>query len=180
MNRSSSTWADDVEAEEAEMIGGGLRWAIKGAGQPLITQAASAKAACSNTAWASWAPAGRSAVSPGPEAGSPRPQFCACSRAGCLGWLLALHVPGSLPTHARRACAAAAEEGIPLHAQPNLAPLAVKEEEAEAYPEPAGPALPDRPPFKVYVSNIPYELDDNVVERYFQGLRVGAAGIGLF
>ena len=43
---------------------------------------------------------------------------------------------------------AAAEEGIPLHPAPNLAPLTVHEEEEQPYFEP-GPALPDRPPFKV-------------------------------
>ena len=38
------------------------------------------------------------------------------------------------------------------------------------------PPLPDRPPFKVYLGNIPYDLDEEVVARFFQGLEVGRAG----
>ncbi len=58
--------------------------------------------------------------------------------------------------------------------QPPLAQLRLDEEEPEVYhAEVAGPVLPDRPPFKVYVSNVPYELDEAVVERHFKGLQVG-------
>lgn len=37
----------------------------------------------------------------------------------------------------------------------------------------AGPPLPDRPPFKAYLGNIPYDLDEEVVADFFQGLEVG-------
>lgn len=35
-----------------------------------------------------------------------------------------------------------------------------------------GPALPDRPPFKAYLGNIPYDLDEEVVSHFFRGLDV--------
>lgn len=37
-----------------------------------------------------------------------------------------------------------------------------------------GPPLPDRPPFKVYLGNIPYDLDEEVVADFFSGLDVSA------
>ncbi|EFN56399.1 hypothetical protein CHLNCDRAFT_144970 [Chlorella variabilis] len=36
----------------------------------------------------------------------------------------------------------------------------------------AGPPLPDRPPFKAYLGNIPYDLDEEVVADFFQGLEI--------
>ena len=36
----------------------------------------------------------------------------------------------------------------------------------------AGPALPVQPPFKAYLSNIPFDLDELLVERFFQGLKI--------
>lgn len=35
-----------------------------------------------------------------------------------------------------------------------------------------GPALPDRPPFKAYLGNIPYDLDEEVVSHFFRGLDI--------
>eukprot|EP00887_Chlorella_sp_A99_P007434 scaffold2.g7434.t1 len=36
----------------------------------------------------------------------------------------------------------------------------------------AGPPLPDRPPFKAYLGNIPYEIDEPMVEHFFRGLEI--------
>ncbi len=43
---------------------------------------------------------------------------------------------------------------------------------APPLPFPEGPALPDRPPFKAYLGNIPYDLDEEVVVHFFRGLDV--------
>jgi hypothetical protein len=42
-------------------------------------------------------------------------------------------------------------------------------------PFPAGPPLPEQPPFKVYLGNIPYELTEDVVAHHFRGLDVRGA-----
>ncbi len=36
-------------------------------------------------------------------------------------------------------------------------------------------ALPDQPPFKAYIGNVPYELDEEVIEHFFRGLKVRMA-----
>lgn len=94
---------------------------------------------------------------------------------------------GCTPLH-HPCCTCARQHPTPLpRAAPNLAgagialptPKQLIEEELEQqraqevyYAEPTGPALPDRPPYKVYISNIPYQIDEMVVERYFHGLKV--------
>lgn len=40
------------------------------------------------------------------------------------------------------------------------------------------PPLPDQPPFKAYLGNIPYDLDEEVVAHFFQGLEVSQHEIG--
>ena len=37
---------------------------------------------------------------------------------------------------------------------------------------PYGLPLPEFPPFKVFVANIPYEIDEEVVAHFFRGLNV--------
>lgn len=59
-----------------------------------------------------------------------------------------------------------------------MSQLEEEQEQEVYYEEMAGPALPDRPPFKVYVSNVPYELDELMVERYFEPLQVREPGMG--
>lgn len=75
---------------------------------------------------------------------------------------------------------------------PARGPPAYPEEErggAAGYtPFSAAPPLPDRPPFKAYLGNIPYDLDEEVVAHFFRGLDVswmlllgrlgGMAGLG--
>lgn len=39
-------------------------------------------------------------------------------------------------------------------------------------PPVAGPQLPEHPPFKAYLGNIPYELTEDVVAHHFRGLDV--------
>lgn len=40
------------------------------------------------------------------------------------------------------------------------------------------PPLPDRPPFKAYLGNIPYELNEEVVAHFFRGLDVSGDDAG--
>ena len=34
------------------------------------------------------------------------------------------------------------------------------------------PPLPDHPPFKAYIGNVPYDIDEEVVEHFFRGLKI--------
>lgn len=36
----------------------------------------------------------------------------------------------------------------------------------------AGAPLPDAPPFKAYIGNVAYDLEEDAVEHFFRGLQV--------
>lgn len=65
---------------------------------------------------------------------------------------------------------------IILHAVPDAAPLPTlsKHQAAEPAHEPSRthPDLPEQPPWKVYIGNVPYELTERDVEDVFTGLEV--------
>ena len=55
----------------------------------------------------------------------------------------------------------------PLPARPDVRPAAAAEPAPGPYDD-----LPDRPPYKVYIGNVPYELQQGDVADFFQGLQV--------
>lgn len=59
-------------------------------------------------------------------------------------------------------------------------PTAPKHQFAESAGEPsrAHPDLPDQPPWKVYIGNVPYELNPRDIEDVFKGLQVSCHALG--